>query len=101
VRLEILQPAQVAAASPSEHPMFGAIETAVQQVHPGAITTPFMALTGSDARFFRRRGVTAFGFMPFLITQEVASTPHGPDERLPVDQLGPAIRIVYEALRKM
>jgi acetylornithine deacetylase/succinyl-diaminopimelate desuccinylase-like protein len=39
--------------------------------------------------------------MPFLITQEVASTPHGPDERLPVDQLGPAIRIVYEALRKM
>lgn len=101
VRIEVLQPAQVAAPSPAEHPMFVAIESAVRGVHPGAITTPFMAPTGSDARFFRRRGVPAYGFMPFLITQEVASTPHGPDERLPVDQLGPAIRIVYDALRKM
>jgi acetylornithine deacetylase/succinyl-diaminopimelate desuccinylase-like protein len=101
IRIEILQPAQAAAASPSDHPLFVAIETAVQNVHRGAITTPFMALTGSDARFFRRRGVPAFGFMPFLVTQELASTPHGTDERLPVDQLAPAIRIVYEALRQM
>jgi acetylornithine deacetylase/succinyl-diaminopimelate desuccinylase-like protein len=101
VRIEILQPAQTAPASPSEHPMFEAIEAAAQRVHPGAVTTPFMALTGSDARFFRRRGVPAYGFMPFLITQEIAATAHGLDERLPVDQLGPAIRIVYEALRRM
>jgi acetylornithine deacetylase/succinyl-diaminopimelate desuccinylase-like protein len=101
VRIEILQPAQAAPASPSDHPMFEAIEAAAQRVHPGVVTTPFMAPTGSDARFFRRRGVPAYGFMPFLITQEVAATAHGLDERLPVDQLGPAIRIVYEALRRM
>jgi acetylornithine deacetylase/succinyl-diaminopimelate desuccinylase-like protein len=101
VQLEVLQPAQAAPPSPTDHPLFLAIENAARRVHPGAVTTPFMALSGSDSRFFRRRGVPAYGFSPFLLSQEIAITPHGIDERLPVDQLGTAVRIVYEALREM
>lgn len=101
VRIEILQPTEPAPASPTENVVYEAIAAAARQVYPDAVLAPSMALGGTDSRFFRRRGVPAYGFIPFLLTKEQIATTHGVDERLPVDLLGPAIRIVYEALLAM
>jgi len=39
----------------------------------------------TDSRFFRRRGIDAYGFSPFLVAAEDASGIHGVNERIPVD----------------
>jgi acetylornithine deacetylase/succinyl-diaminopimelate desuccinylase-like protein len=101
IRIEILQPTEPAPASPSDGVVYEAITAAARHVYPDAVLAPSMALGGTDSRFFRRLGVPAYGFLPFLLTKEQIATVHGVDEQLPIELLGPAIRIVYEALLAM
>jgi acetylornithine deacetylase/succinyl-diaminopimelate desuccinylase-like protein len=101
VLIEILQPTEPAPASPTEGVVYDAIKAAARRIYPDAVVAPAMAVGGTDSRFFRRLGVPAYGFVPFLLTKEQVGTVHGVDEQLPVDQLGPAIRVVYEALLAM
>ena len=53
------------------------------RVYPGVVVTESMTTGGTDSRFFRRRGVPAYGFFPVLISKELAASVHGVDERLP------------------
>ena len=66
-----------------------------------AIEPEMVLAMGTDLRFFRRRGIPAYGFTPFLLEMELYDTVHGVDERLPVGSLEPAIRVVYDALGRM
>jgi acetylornithine deacetylase/succinyl-diaminopimelate desuccinylase-like protein len=36
-----------------------------------------------------------------MLPNELIATMHGVDERVPADALGPAVRVVYEALRQL
>jgi acetylornithine deacetylase/succinyl-diaminopimelate desuccinylase-like protein len=99
ITIEVIQPIEPAPVSPTRHPLFKAIERASRTVYPAAVVTPFMSIGGTDSRYFRRRKVPAYGAIPMLITKELVATAHGIDERLPVATLGPAVRVVYEALK--
>jgi acetylornithine deacetylase/succinyl-diaminopimelate desuccinylase-like protein len=101
VHVEILQPTEAAPASPTEGVVYDAIKAATKRVYPDAVVASSMAVGGTDSRFFRRRGIPAYGLFPLLLTKEQITTVHGVDEQLPVDLLGPAIRVVYEALLSM
>lgn len=101
IRIEIVQGAEPARPSPTDDPLFEAISRAARGVYPQATFTPFLSAIGTDLRFFRRRGIPAYGFMPFLLEMESYNTMHGVDERLPVGSLEPAIRVVYDALGSM
>jgi acetylornithine deacetylase/succinyl-diaminopimelate desuccinylase-like protein len=103
IRIEILQdaPAQPPPASPTDHPLFEAIEEVTHEVYPKAMVMPFMTVAGTDSRFFRRRGVPAYGFIPVQVSEKLLPTFHGIDERIPVDVLGPAVRVVYGVLKRM
>jgi acetylornithine deacetylase/succinyl-diaminopimelate desuccinylase-like protein len=98
IRIEIVQPPEPAASSSLDDPLFEAISTAAARVYPEAVAVPYLAPLATDLRFFRRRGVPAYGFMPFLLSSDLYATAHGSDERLPAATLGPAVRVVYEAL---
>ena len=74
---------------------------AAETVYPDVVVTESMALVGTDSRFFRRRGVPAYGFFPVVLPKDITATPHGVDERLPVAALGDAVRVIYEALRTL
>jgi acetylornithine deacetylase/succinyl-diaminopimelate desuccinylase-like protein len=39
--------------------------------------------------------------MPSLYSAEIASTIHGPDERIPLAELERAIRVTYRVLRRI
>jgi acetylornithine deacetylase/succinyl-diaminopimelate desuccinylase-like protein len=101
IRIEILQQPQPAAESPTDHPVFRALESAGARVYPRATVAPFMSPAGTDSRFFRRRGIPAYGIFPALVPRDVAETQHGIDERIPVQSLAPAVHFVYEALRTL
>jgi acetylornithine deacetylase/succinyl-diaminopimelate desuccinylase-like protein len=100
LQLEILQaPEALPEPSPTDNPLFLAMSRAAAQVYPRVVVTESMTVGGTDSRFFRHRGVPAYGFFPVLIPKQLLATIHGVDERLPVEDLGKAVRVIYEALK--
>jgi hypothetical protein len=45
--------------------------------------------------------VPAYGFFPVLVSKQLTASVHGVDERLPVADLGKAVRVIYQALKEM
>lgn len=101
VAVEPLQHPEPTAASPTDTPLFRAMVRAAATVYPDVVVTESMMLGGTDSRFFRRRGIPAYGFFPVLLPKQILATAHGVDERLPVAALGDAVRVIYEALRTL
>ena len=77
---------------------YRALEAAVKRQHPTAIVTPTIVPYATDSNGFRPRGVKSYGFTPAILPSEVIASMHGDAEYVPVDAIGPAIRILYDAL---
>ena len=80
-----------ASASSADTPMFDLLRRRAQAVHPGAEVLPWMIVGGTDAAFFRRRGVPSYGagmFSPRASLEAFSSRFHGHDERIDTDSLG-------------
>ena len=101
VQIEIIQAPEAAPPSPTDNRLFLAMRRAAARVYPDVVVTESMTVGGTDSRFFRRHGVPAYGFFPVLVSKELSATVHGVDERLPVADLGKAVRVIYEALKTL
>ena len=66
--------------------------------YPEAIVTPMIVPYGTDSNGFRARGVKSYGFTPAILPAESIASMHGDAEYLPVEAIGPAIRILFDAL---
>ena len=82
-----------------ESPLYEALEAAVKRKHPDAIVTPMVVPYGTDANGFRPRGVKSYGFTPVVVPADAVMSMHGDAEYLPVDAIGPAIQILFEAVK--
>jgi len=83
--------ADLASISPSETPLWHALERVAQRSYPEARCVPFLTVGATDARFFRRLGTVSYGFGLFserLTFEDYATMFHGVDERVDVDSLG-------------
>lgn len=90
-----------ASASATATPFFAAIAEAARRETPGAIVAPYMMPGATDARFFRARGVTAYGLMPVCLTSEEMATIHSVDERLQVAHLEQGARAIFHLVQQM
>jgi acetylornithine deacetylase/succinyl-diaminopimelate desuccinylase-like protein len=80
-----------ASASAVGTPMWETLKRRAEAAHPGAEVLPWMIVGGTDAAFFRRRGVPSYGaglFSARASLAEFQSRFHGHDERIDVDSLG-------------
>lgn len=80
-----------ASESPLGTPMWEALRRQVRSVYPDADFLPELLVGATDARFFRDRGVVAYGtglFERNVTMAEFASRFHGHDERIDVVSLG-------------
>ena len=85
-----------ATTSPTDTPLWHALERVSQETYPDAQCVPFLTVGGTDARFFRRMGTVAYGFGLFseqLTFEQYASMFHGIDERVDVSSLGLSARL--------
>ena len=74
-----------ATASPMDTPAWAAMERAAARAYPGATLAPSMMVGATDARFFRRAGMTAYGFGLYsdaLDLEKYRNMFHGNDERI-------------------
>lgn len=79
VQVEVLLSAPRAAASPIDGDIYRCLERVLGKSSP---VVPAFIPGVTDARYFRERGVPAYGFSPFALVAEETSGIHAPDERM-------------------
>ena len=100
VKIEIVYEGEDPIVTPQDSTFYRALEAAVKRRHPDAIVTPMVVPYGTDSNSFRPRGVKSYGFTPVVVPAAAVMSMHGDAELLPVDSVGPAIQILFEALRQ-
>ena len=68
---------------------------------PDAIVTPSICVGGTDARYFRARGVPSYGLVPGMFTAEDLKGFHGLDERMSMDNLMLGTQIIHDMTLRM
>ena len=104
VVIEPLGDESPASRSPTEGPLFEALAEAVASAYPGARAVPVIAPGGADSRFFRHRGIPAYGFGMFSPRWRHADfrhLVHSVDERIDVDSVALAVRAVERVVRRV
>ena len=75
----------------ADNALWRSVEKHTQIAYPGATLVPGLIVGGTDARFYRERGRTAYGAGLFSTNVDFAtfgSRFHGHDERIDVESLG-------------
>ncbi len=89
---------RVANYSPTNTTLFDAIRSVGQQYFPGAPVVPHITSGYTENQRYRPLGINAYGFTPFTATQAEGNTEHGNDERVRVEELRRAPKILYDVL---
>ncbi len=99
ITIEVIYEGEDPVVTTQESTFYRALEAAVKRHHPDAIVTPMIVPYGTDANGFRPLGVKSYGFTPVVVPAAAIASMHGDAEFLPADALGPAIQIIFEAVR--
>ncbi len=71
-QMEILEiDNQQATTSPINNPYYEAIRSVIQDLYPGANLVPMLSAGSTDSKFFRQKGILAYGFSPILKDEDV------------------------------
>ncbi len=76
--------------SPMDTPLWDALARVSQTFYAGSQNVPYLTVGATDARFFRRLGMTAYGFGLFsehLSFEDYGTMFHGDNERVDVESL--------------
>jgi acetylornithine deacetylase/succinyl-diaminopimelate desuccinylase-like protein len=76
--------------SPVDTPLWTSLQRVSSGLRPGTSLIPFLTVGATDARFFRRLGVPAYGyglFSSFMSFGQFNAMFHGDDERVDVESL--------------
>jgi acetylornithine deacetylase/succinyl-diaminopimelate desuccinylase-like protein len=93
-----------ATSSPMDTPLWDALTKVTQRLIPNSKTVPFLVVGATDARYFRRKGVTAYGYglmserIPFA---EFSKLFHGNNERVDQDTLALMTPLWEQTAREM
>ena len=100
-RLEWLQTFP-ASESSMDTPLYSSIGRALKKVDPKSKLIPEMLPGATDSRFFRQRGIVAYGFQPLAPGEnpsEYLGRIHGHDERISKENLKFGIQVLYQILK--
>ncbi|MFU8840570.1 MAG: M20/M25/M40 family metallo-hydrolase [Nitriliruptoraceae bacterium] len=81
---------RAATASPEDTELFHLLRRRAAAVHPDREVLPWMTVGGTDAAFFRRRGIPSYGagmYSTAVPLEEFQSRYHGHDERIDLASL--------------
>ncbi|GAA5089303.1 M20/M25/M40 family metallo-hydrolase [Microbacterium yannicii] len=89
-------------ASPIDTPLFDALGSAVRRAYPSAELLPMLGVGGTDGRFYRRRGIPAYGFGVLSERWDYGTFRrlfHGNDERIDLDSIALTVNALDHAVR--
>jgi acetylornithine deacetylase/succinyl-diaminopimelate desuccinylase-like protein len=100
IRIDITYESPDPSVTTQDSAFYRALESAVRKRHPDAIVTPMIVPYGTDSNRFRPLGIKSYGFTPVIVPADSVASMHGDAEYIPVDALGPAIQILFEAVKE-
>jgi acetylornithine deacetylase/succinyl-diaminopimelate desuccinylase-like protein len=100
LKIEVINEGEDPVVSPQDTPLYRAFESVIKQKYPEAIVTPIVVPFGTDSNGYRPNGVKSYGLFPGIIPAATILSMHADDEFVPVDAIGQAIEIYYEAVRE-
>jgi len=80
--VEILLKGEPVPESSSATELFRSVTKTMLEAEPGSQAAAIVGAGTSDSRYFRARGVVAYGIAPFKVNYYDADTVHGNDERI-------------------
>ena len=80
--VEVLLTADPLPATTSDTDLFRLLERDLKAEAPGSRVAAVVSPGATDSRFFRARGVVAYGFSPFKVNYYDSGTAHANDERI-------------------
>ena len=84
--------------SSGDDPFFVALAERAVEGQEHAVAGPVVSVGYTDSQALRPLGVTAYGYVPFVISGELLGTAHGDNERVPVSELRPGLRRLLGAV---
>ena len=86
------------ADSSSDTGLFSILESVTRSYFPNAGVVPAVMTGFTDSHFFRDLGIVSYGYAPYVVTEEIARTVHGNNERIPVDSFEQGVDVMTEVL---
>lgn len=80
--VEIIHAGTPSPESPTGGELYEAIAAAMRAHDPGSTVGPTITAGATDSRYFRARGITTYGILPFKINYYDLDSIHGADERI-------------------
>ena len=87
--------------SPPDTEMYKALADTLARRAPGVVVAPEILVAFTDSWVFRRMGLAAYGWSPFILDEEEWRRVHGNDERVSVDNVREGARAYTELLLTM
>jgi acetylornithine deacetylase/succinyl-diaminopimelate desuccinylase-like protein len=101
VTIEITERGEESPWSDPGSEMFAAIFAAAHELDPKMPVVPYLSTGVTDSARLRRRGVQAYGILPFPMTQADEERMHGNDERVSLTALDFGTRLVFGAISRI
>jgi acetylornithine deacetylase/succinyl-diaminopimelate desuccinylase-like protein len=79
----------------------GGATTAAVPNAPAVPVVPAFIAAFTDSRYFRTRGIAAYGFSPFALDGLLLRTVHAPDERIPLATLDRGVETMIRVVRAL
>ncbi|MGN6185270.1 MAG: M20/M25/M40 family metallo-hydrolase [Thermoanaerobaculia bacterium] len=98
-KVEVLLQSEPSPDSPASGELYTTLVRAMRESSPGSTVGPFVTGGTNDSRFFRRRGVIAYGIAPFKVNYYDADGVHGADERIRARFFTEGVRLTRRIVR--
>lgn len=97
--VEVVLESQPLPESPASGPLWDVTARAMRASAPGSTVGPMVTAGTTDSRFFRARGIAAYGVMPFKVNYYDAEGVHGNDERIRARFFAEGVRLMRTIVR--
>jgi acetylornithine deacetylase/succinyl-diaminopimelate desuccinylase-like protein len=88
-----------ASESSADTPLYKALEMSFKKNDPKAKVVPYMSTGATDSRFFREKGIPAYGIQMITSTDSTKGV-HGHNERIGCGQLTMGIKVLYDTIKE-
>ena len=89
---------RVANYSATDNALYAQIKTVAAKYFPGTPVVPHITSGYTENQRYRPLGIVAYGFNPFVATEEEGNTEHGNDERIRVEEVRRGPRILFDVV---
>jgi acetylornithine deacetylase/succinyl-diaminopimelate desuccinylase-like protein len=101
VAIKALAESQSILPSPLDTDLYKAIQKSASQNDPGCPVVPLLLPGATDSRFLRDKGMIAYDFCPYRLTEKDLLRVHGNNERVALDNLRFGMKMMVEILKEI